>query len=149
MADTCKMRIQIGDGDITDIATLGFFLAKSPSELACNVKGSNIITADFPEEDGEAFYIPTAPKLNSFDYTISLIFFDGSLNSANQKITGFYNSLLGQKVTVYNDFKQVKVVGYVKSYKSGEFYRKEKDVVIFDLTFYVPDPTLCDFCLVN
>ena len=145
MSDTCKMRIKIADNPTYSIDYYGFYLAKSPSELGCDVKESNIVTTDFPESDGDAAYIPSTVSKKSFDYTISLIFFDNNLNTANKKISEFYNSLLGKKVTLFNDYKGVKIVGYVKSYKAGEFYRNEKDVVVFDLTFFVPKPGECDF----
>jgi len=145
MSDTCKMRIKIADNPTYSIDYYGFYLAKSPSELGCDVKESNIVTTDFPESDGDAAYIPSTVSKKSFDYTISLIFFDNNLNTANKKISEFYNSLLGKKVTLFNDYKGVKIVGYVKSYKAGEFYRNEKDVVVFDLAFFVPKPSECDF----
>jgi hypothetical protein len=141
------MRIQIGTGAITDISTYGFYLAKSPGELGCDVKESNIVTTDFPEESGQRFYISTAPAKKSFDYTISLLYYEKSLNTANAKITSFYESLLGKQITIYDDQKKKKVVGYMKSYKAGEFYRNEVDAILFDLTFFVPRPQDCDFNL--
>ena len=139
------MRIQIGTGAITDISTYGFHLAKSPSELAPDIKESNIVTTDFPEESGVRFYVPTAPTKKSFDYPISLVYYEKSLNTANARITAFCESLLGKQITIYNDDKKVKVVGYAKSYKAGEFYRNEIDVIIFDITFFIPRPQDCDF----
>lgn len=146
MSDNCKMRIKIGDDGATyGIDYYGFYLVKSPSTLGCDVKESNIVSVDFPEMDGDAFYIPSSPSKKSFSYPISLVFFDNSLNSGNKKISDFYNSLLGKKITIFNDYKGVKIVGYVKSYKDGEFYREERDVILFDLEFYVPRPQDCDF----
>lgn len=257
------MRIQIGTGTITDISTYGFYLVKSPSELGCDVKESNIVTADFPEESGQRLYIPAVPSKKSFDYTISLIYFDKSAgrnlivgsnidvtkqatdasfycwlplsipleigktyilssdihtgdfetpnlsdgvgnysngqpiafntpftalyasrsiriyhtntmqigrisnlklesgnhvngwslapedSTNNSKINSFYESLLGKQVTIYNDDKKVKVVGYAKQYKAGEFHRNEVDAIIFDLTFFIPRPQDCDFNLIT
>lgn len=145
MPNECKMRIKIADNPTYGIDTYGFFLAKSPNEVCFDPKDSNIVITDFPENDGDSFYVPSFVARKSFDYTISLIFFDNTLNSANKKISSFYNSLLGKQVVIYNDYKGVKVTGYIKSYKAGEFYRDEKDLVLFDLTFYIPRPQDCDF----
>lgn len=139
------MRIQIGTGAITNISIYGFYLAKSPSELACDVKESNIVTTDFPEESGVRLYIPASPSKKPFDYPISLVYYEKSLNTANARIATFYESLIGKQITIYNDDKKVKVVGYAKSYKAGEFYRNEIDVIIFDITFFIPRPQDCDF----
>jgi len=145
MSDICKMRIKIADNPTYGIDYYGFYLAKSQSEMGCDPKDSSIVITDFPEVDGDTFYIPPMPSRKSFDYDISLSFFDDNLNSANKKISEFYNSLFGQPITIYNDYKGVKLVGRIKSYKAGEFYRNEKDVVLFDLTFYIPRPQDCDF----
>ena len=147
MAETGNMRIQIADGVINDIGIYGFYLGKSPSVLAPDIKENNFVITDFPEEDGETVYIPATPKKKSFDYSITLIYFTGSLNAANTAINNFYESLVGKLITIYNDYKKVMVKGYVKSYKEAEFYRKEKDVVTFEIVFYIPKPQDCNFKL--
>lgn len=147
MAETGNMRIQIASGIITDIGSYGFYLGKSPSILAPDIKENNFVITDFPEDDGETVYVPTTPKKKSFDYPITLIYFTGSLNAANTAINNFYESLVGKLITIYNDYKKVMVKGYVKSYKEAEFYRKEKDVVTFEIVFYIPKPQDCNFKL--
>ena len=141
------MRIQIGSGTVQDISFYGFFLGKTPSMLGCDIKESNIIITDFPEISGSTVYIPPTPALKSFDYPITFIYFSDSIDSANQVISDFYNSMLGEVITIYNDFKKVMVKGYAKSYKEGEFYRSEKDIVIFDIVFFIPKPQDCNFDL--
>lgn len=139
------MRIQIGTGAIVDIVSLGFHLGKSPNTIGCDLKESNFVTTDFPENNGDTVYVNPNPTKKSFDYPITFIYVSTELDSANLAISNFYNSLLGKKITIYNDFKKVKVVGYVKSYKGAEFHRNEKDIVTFELTFYIPKPQDCDF----
>ena len=143
----CKLRIQIENGAINDIISYGFYLVKSPSELALPIKESNIIVTDFPDEDGVTVYIPPIPAKKEFDYPIELLYFSTSLPDANQKIHDFYESLVGKKITLYNDLKGVMVIGYVKGYKDVSFYRNEKDVVIFELNFLIPKPNECNFKL--
>lgn len=143
----CKMRIQIGVGTINDIITYGFYLGKSPGMLAPDLKDSNFVVTDFPEVDGDVVYVPPVPAKKSFEYPITFIYFSDTLDSANQAITTFYESLIGKKITIYNDFKKVMVVGYAKAYKEGQFYRDEKDLVVFDVVFYIPKPQDCNFNL--
>ena len=144
MSDTL-MRIKIGAGTPIDIVSLGFHFIGSPSELAANVKESSIVTTDFPEEDGVEAYVSPIPSKKEFDYPISFLYFSDNLNDANGKIHDFYESLLGRKITIYNDYKKVMVVGYAKSYKNGSFYRNEKDVVEFEINFLIPKPSACNF----
>ena len=143
----CKMSIKIGSGAVYDIGHYDFHLGKSPSELGCDIKESNFVITDFPEEDGVDVYIPIAPSKKEFDYPITLIYFTESIDNANAAITSFYNALQGKKITIYNYFKRVMIVGYVKAYKNVEFYRQEKDVVTFELTFFIPKPQDCNFNL--
>lgn len=141
------MRIQIGTGTIYDISHYGFYLGKSPNLMSCDRKDSNLVVTDFPEEDGVNVYIPTTPAKKEFDYPITLIYFAGTLDTANAAINSFHNALVGNKITIYNDFKKVMVVGYVKSYRDAEFYRQAVDVVTFEITFLIPKPQDCNFNL--
>lgn len=145
MAELGNMRIQIGENAIVDIGTYGFYLGKSPDTLAPDIKDSNFVITDFPDEDGDSVYIPTVQKKKSFDYPITFIYFSSDIDAANSVINNFYESLVGKLVTIYNDYKKVTVKGYVKSYKDVSFYRQEKDVVVFELIFYIPKPQDCIF----
>lgn len=137
------MRIKIDSGAVTDIASLGFYLVKSPSLIGFDIKESNIVETDFPEESGVSIYIPATPTYKPFDYSITLMYSSSSLNDANAKILSLYNSLVGKKITIYNDYKKSIIVGYVRSYKEGEFYRDLGDTITFELTFRVPKPQDC------
>lgn len=145
MAELGNMRIKIADGATIDIGTLGFYLGKSPSELSANIKESNFVVTDFPDEDGEDVYVPSTPKTKSFDYPVTLIYVSNDINVANTVIKNFYDSLVGKLIIIYNDYKKVMVKGYAKSYKSAEFYRNEKDVIVFEIVFYIPKPQDCNF----
>ena len=140
----CSIALQIGLDPIIDLSIFGFYLVKSDDLLAANVKDTNIVITDFPDEHGVVAYVPPTPKLAPFDYTISLICY-GELYTSNQKITQFYASLLGKRIIIYNNFKGVSLSGYAKGYKAGTFYRSEKDVVIFDIIFYIDKPQDCNF----
>ena len=140
-----EMRIKIGSADAVDISTWKLHLIKSPSVMAADVKENNVVTKNYPENDGEDFYINPTPKLSAFDYEVTFAFYDGNLNTANSNIYALYSSMLGKTVTIYNDYKGQKMVGYVKSYKEGEFYRNTQDIVVFSITFRVPKPSLCNF----
>lgn len=148
------MRIQVGNATAYDISSKRLHLIKSPSNMGADIKDNNFFVKDYPEKDGDDVYVNTTPKLKSFDYEITFAYYDGensdstnpkTINQANAYITEFYNSLLGKQITIYNDYKKQKIVGYVKAYKNGEFYRNSKDIVIFSVTFYVPKPSLCNF----
>lgn len=138
------MRLQIGDdAPILDISTWKLELIKSPQQYGGNIKSSNIITTDFPEEDGVEVYIPATPKIEAVDYTVTLAFYSETKNQASLFIREFVNSLMGKKIVIYNDYKKVKLEGYFKDYKDGEFYGDTK-VVLFDITFLIPKPNLIE-----
>lgn len=133
------MRIQIGSGAITDISSLGFELIKSPENYGSSIKDSNIVVTDFPEEDGVRVYIPEKPKKQAFDYTVKLAYYN-STGDAPSKISAFIESLLGKDVTIYNDYKKVKLTGKYKSYKDEGTYEGTK-VAIFSVTFLIYNPS--------
>jgi hypothetical protein len=139
----CKISIAIEDGEEVDLSTFGFHLMKSPSLLGYDIKENSILTTDFPEENGSRFYILPTPPKKSFDYQISLLYFENSLYTANAKIVDFCESIFGKKITIRNYYKGVLVVGYVKTYTAGEFYRNAVDAISFDLSFFVPRPQDC------
>jgi hypothetical protein len=136
---TGMMRLKIGDDTIKDISTWKLELIRSPQKFGMDIKDNNIVSVDFPEMDGDVFYIPTTPKIKAFDYTITLAFISSTLNEASEKISAFCNLLKGKKTVIYNDYKGVQLEGYYKSHSDGEFYRDTK-AVTFDITFYVPQP---------
>ena len=147
-----EMRIKIGSADAVDISTWKLHLIKSPSIMGADIKENNVVTKDYPEKDGEYYYINPTPKLSAFDYEVTFAYHeDGiteplNLKKANHYITTFYNAMLGKKLTIYNDYKKQTMVDcYVKFYKEGEFYRDTKDIVIFSVIFRIPNPAVCVF----
>lgn len=138
MPDMTMMRLKIGTGAITDIATLGFELIKSPENYGSNIKDSNIVVTDFPEEHGSRVYVPAAPKKSAFDYTIKLGYYSEN-NDAATKIDAFIESMLGKDIIIYNDYKKVQLTGKYKSYKDGGTYEGTK-VALFDITFFINNP---------
>jgi len=133
------MRLKIGADSIRDISYWDLELIKSPQSYGHEIKDTNIVKTDFPEMDGDVFYIPPTPKISSFDYTVTFAFYGTTKDQAAIKISQFCNLLKGKKAIIYNDYKKVQLEGYFKSYKDGEFY-KGSQVVVFDVTFYIPEP---------
>lgn len=131
------MTIQIGDGTERDLSYYNMELISSPQAFGGEIKSSNIVKTDFPEEDGDVVYIPIAPKVVSFDYKIKLAFIAQSGQTPAQKIMEFMGQILGKKITVKNLHKGVKIEGYPTKYADAEF-TPDKRVAIFDLTIYVP-----------
>ena len=111
-------------------------LIKSPENYGSSIKASNIVVTDFPEEHGSRVYIP--PKKEAFDYTIKLGYYSES-DDAPEKIDAFIESLMGQDVIIYNDYKGVQLTGKYKSYKDGGTYEGTK-VALFDVTFFINNP---------
>ena len=151
-----EMRIKIGTAEPVDITTWKLHLIKSPSVMAADIKENNVVIKDYPENNGEDYYINPTPKLSAFDYEVTFAYHEeGITNSldlkkANYYITTFYNAMLGKKITIYNDYKKQTMVDcYVKSYKEGEFYRGKfslsRDIVIFSVTFRIPNHASCVF----
>lgn len=132
------MRLKIGADIVRDISYWGLELIKSPEAYGGSVKDSNIIVTDFPEEHGARVYIPPSPKKEAFDYTIKLGYYSES-NDAPEKINAFIESLIGQDVVIYNDYKGVQLTGKYKSYKDGGTYEGTK-VALFDVTFFIYNP---------
>lgn len=147
MSNKCDLKIKIPDKDEFRLSEIGIYLIKSPSTLFPDIKDSNIVVTDFPEEDGVDVYVPQSPSQKEFDYTIQLLYFSKDLNSANAVINSLCSDIAGKKVQITNEFKNTMVVGFLKSYKEGSFLRDESDCVTFELTFLIPKPSECNFAL--
>jgi hypothetical protein len=113
----------------------------------------------YPEQEGENIIAKTVS--DAFDYKVVwFIKADGSLNNAN-KIISQFNSLLYtqegdvksfKRVTFYNDYKKVKIVGIPSLIQEAtEFWRDangtQHDVVCVEWEIRVSRPRLCDFNL--
>ena len=132
------MRIKIGDDAIKNISAWNLELIKSPDNFGGKIKDSNIITTDFPEDDGEVIYMPPTPKQEAFDYTVTLAF-HSTTQKPSVKINAFVKQLIGKVIVVYNDYKGVQLECRYKDYKGGELY-KNTNVATFDLVFRVSEP---------
>lgn len=150
MARACKIRIQIGSGAIQDAITAwGFHLMESDDIVTPPVREYEAIS--FPESAAEEIHPYT--KLEPFDYKCSLLCF-GALTTLNSTIKTFFDSLFtitsgvdlreAKIITIYNDYKGVKVSGYAKSIEGQNYYPElkevEKGAYLFDFTIRVADP---------
>lgn len=131
------MTIQVDGDSEKDISTYGMTLVSSPQAFGGEVKSSNIVKIDFPEEDGDVVYIPDVVKVVSFEYKVRLAFKQTASDNPATKILEFMDDVLGKKVIVKNKYKGVKIEGYPVKYSDVAFYQ-DKLVATFDLTIYVP-----------
>ena len=154
MERKCQIRLQI-EGDPVIYNTQekwDLHLGKSTDIFYPPMK--DFESEEYPELHGEILYPYTTFK--SFDYVVSFIYV-GSLLEANAKIKELFDSLyvpvLGREdllrakqVTVFNDYKGVKIVGYPTSSKFSEYiWQEETGVIRFDFSLKVAKPQLCDF----
>lgn len=152
-----KVRLQIAEGEIKDTDTEhGLVYLSADSRFAAPIKGFE--KSSYPEQSGTNLDPRTVD--DEFEYKIKFfIKAYGDLKNANAVIAAF-NSLLYTKdtdglktfnrVTFYNDYKKVKIVGYPSPIEEAtDFWRdsrgKQADVVCVEWTIKVNDPTLCDF----
>lgn len=142
--------IQIDTANPINVYTAyGFSLLSSS-----NINGfepKEAFTYEFAEENGER-YIPSA-KYKAFDYNIELGYYEEkegacTLPYNNYTVNTFIAALQGKKITIYNNLKKNKIVGYLKSVDTTNIERLStsslKDLCIFRLVFRVNDPSLCD-----
>ncbi|WAX17102.1 hypothetical protein PF672P1_00044 [Parabacteroides phage PF672P1] len=151
MARPCKVRIQI-DGTIYDMQEdFGFHLMDSPNILVAPIRKYE--TEKYPERNGVVIYPYTTYE--AFDYEMKFLHF-GDENTTNAAIVDFYSMLFtstsnydlkrAKEITVFNDYKNAKIVGYIQDFNGDEdLYEHGRDIFIFDLTLYVPDPSKCVF----
>lgn len=132
------MRMKIGNEAVFNLQDKGFHLIKSPERYANDIKDSNIVVIDFPEEDGARVYMPKEVKVKALDYTIKLAYCNDA-GDAPKKISALIQSMIGKDITIYNDYKKVQLKGKYKSYKDEGTYEGTK-VVIFEITFLIPNP---------
>ena len=152
-----KVRLQIADGAIEDTADkYGLVYLRADNRFAAPTKG--LETSKYAEQPGSNINPKTVD--DEFDYKVEFfVKADGNLGNANSVIASFNSLLYTQdadkiktfkKVTFYNDYKKVKIVGYPSPIEEAtDFWRDSKgkaaDVVCVEWTIKVNDPTLCDF----
>lgn len=150
MSRECKIRIKIGGGEIQDaVTTWGLYLIDSDDTIIAPIRDYESI--EYPEEAAAEIYPYTT--LKPFDYKCTLLCF-GDLDSVNDTVRAFYDSLFdttsgndvrkAEPITLYNDFKGVKVTGYAKTSDPKDYYPQlsehEKGAFIFELVLFVADP---------
>lgn len=150
MARECKIRIQIGTGSIIDAkTTYGIHLIDSDDIIIPPVKDYEV--QRYPESAAEEIHPYTTYE--PFDYKCTLLLI-GSLTTVNASIRTFYDAMFtitsgvdlrqANVITLYNDYKGVKVTGYVKTADPKEYYPKlveyEKGAYLFDFVLHVSDP---------
>ena len=154
-------RIQIEDGPIWDTyEQFGFIYIESESRTAAPEK--KLETTTYAEQEGENVDPRTVDDV--FDYKVKFLIETPNTDwgNANTKIRAFNNRIRDinettkiktiKRVTLYNDYKRVKIVGIPEIIaEPTDFYRDRNgnalDCVLFELTIHVDKPSLCDFAL--
>lgn len=150
-----RVRLQIEDGEIYDITQkYGLVYISGDKTFAAPIK--DFEESVYPEQSGKNIYPQTTDE--AFDYKVVFFIKTDNLTRANKKISRFNNSLYTQigdvktfkQVTLYDDYKGVKIVGYPKPIQTAtEFWRdkngKIADIVCCEWTINVNNPSLCEF----
>ena len=153
-----KVRLQIGIGTILDTAD-GYGLVYVEGDRRFEAPIKPFEKTSYPEQEGENIHPVTVS--DAFDYKVKwFIKADNSLDNANKVIANFNSLLYTQvddlktfkRVTFYDDYKKVKVVGIPSLISEAtEFWRdqsgKQHDVVCVEWIIRVSKPNLCDFNL--
>lgn len=142
--------LQIENEDPINIYTAYDLFLISSSNIS-GFEPKDAFTYEFAEEHGER-YIPS-DKYKAFNYHIELGYFvdranDSSLPYNNYNVNTFIESLQNKQITIYNNLKKNKIVGYLKSVDTTNIERLTnsslKDLCTFRLVFRVNNPSLCD-----
>ncbi|MBD5306105.1 MAG: hypothetical protein HDS14_00530 [Bacteroides sp.] len=157
---TC--RLQIDDGAIEDsFEKWGFIFIDSDRRTAPPERALEKIS--FTGEPGEDTDLRTTDDAFDYELKFAIDTPNTDFENANTKITAFNKAIrlinpgnpvkICRRLTVYNDFMRVKIVGIPAIIDLPEnFYRKqngeEMDCVEFTLKVRVNNPALCDFSLV-
>lgn len=146
----CEIRIKIGEGTIQNaVEAWGLHLMDSDDTIIAPIKDYEV--QEFPENDAPEVYPFTT--LKSFDYKCTLLCI-GNLDEVNATVSAFYDSLFtitpnkdlrqAKEVTLYNDYKGVRVTGYARTIEAKDYYLQlteyEKGAFLFDFTLYVANP---------
>jgi len=156
---TVRLKIGSGSGDPVDTTTYGLVYVSSDNILGPQEK--DFEATSYPEEEGEHILNKTVDA--PFDYKVKFyVRAEGSAENANQKIAAFNALLYSQtsgsdtkvfnRVSFYNDYKKVLIVGYPKPIAEAvDFWRdsagKTHDVVLVEWTIRVDKPSECNFNL--
>lgn len=151
-----RVRLQIDNGEILDTAdNYGLVYVEGDRRFEAPIKPFE--KTSYIEQEGENIHAVTVS--DAFDYKVTwFIKADGSLGNANKVIARFNSLLYTQvdniktfkKVSFYDDYKKVKIVGTPSLIsEASEFWRdqrgKQHDVVCVEWIIRVSKPSLCDF----
>lgn len=152
-----NVRIKIGEGNIEDIFTHHDLIYKDSDDIT-EAPIKNRYTSSYAEEAGNH----TDPRTvqDAFDYNVRFVIDsqDTNIENVNAIVERFNQQLYTQedgsdirtykKVTFYNDFKRVTIVGIPNPIaKPKEMFRTKggHDYAEIEFTIHVSDPGLCDF----
>lgn len=150
-----RARIQIEDGELYDITDqFGFIYINGDKIFSAPIK--EFEKTSYPEQAGYNIYPKTVD--DGFEYKVNLFIKADTISRANNKILSFNNRLFSKsgdiktfkQITFYDDYKNVKIVGYPKPISEAtDFYRDRNnsqfDIVCCDFIIEVNNPNLCDF----
>lgn len=144
------LRIQVGDGPIIQAEeAYGVYLTEGDIRLPLPIR--NYEVQEYPETTAVDIYPVT--KFEPFDYTVKLCCVakgSDDVNSVIQQLQSLFLTPSGgmmraNVISIYDDYRHTKMVGYYKSIASTEFGRTESESFLyFDLTIYVSDPSKCE-----
>ena len=151
-----KVRIQINDGQAID-SDEGFGLVYLGSDHRFDAPLKEMESTSYPEQAGKNVNPKTVK--DACDYTVRFfVRAGGALRNANAIIHSFNEQLFTDvdgvqtrnRVTFYNDYKKVKIVGYPQPIREAtDFWRDDygrvADVVCVEWVISVDNPLLCDF----
>lgn len=150
-----KARLRIEDGDIYDI-TERYGLVYLNGDKRFGAPAKKFEESVYPEQSGKNIYPKTTDE--AFEYKVDFLIKTNEITRANKKISKFNSSLYTQdgdvktfkRVTLYDDYKGVVIVGYPQPMSEAkEFFRDKRgrvaDIVVCEWVINVNDPSLCDF----
>jgi len=150
MPRNCKIHIQISTGAVRDAESYyGFHLMESDDTVTAPLKDYE--EQKYPESAAVEIYPYTTFK--TFDYTCQLLAI-GDSSTVNSSVHAFFDSCFeitagvdlrkALPITIYNEWKGVRVTGYIKTNPEKGYYPKltevEKSAYLFELVLYVADP---------
>lgn len=144
-----KVILNIDGVDVDLESEYNMYLVDSPDIVCPPTKPFE--EEQYPESNGSYIYPKTT--MDKFEYKITILYF-GEKDTANSKITQL-NDLLyvkngeilsAKEITVKNKYKNVSIVGYIKSLVGNDTdFDSDSDAWFFDLTIQVSDPDKCNF----
>ena len=152
MRRDCRIYIQIESGPVVDAESeLGFHLVESDDIVIPPIKDYEM--QKYPESAAAEIYPYTT--LDPFDYTCTILSI-GELDAVNASVCAFYDSLFeiqpgsdlrkAKPVTIYNEWKGIKVSGYAKTSPAKgnhpNIVAYEQGAYLFEFVIFVSDPRL-------